>query len=72
MDGWAGIQGKDAMSSATLNGSLGQQFEDFTHNFSVHLQHDNISALQLHSIEVEFIPAGYAPFLQAMDKVKGT
>ncbi len=37
-------------------------------NFSVHMQHDNVSTLQLLGAEVEFIPVGYTPVLQAMDK----
>jgi len=37
-------------------------------NFSVHMQHENITSLQILGAEVEFIPAGYTPLLQAMDK----
>jgi len=37
-------------------------------NFSVHMQHDNVTSLQILGAEVEFIPAGYTPILQAMDK----
>ena len=37
-------------------------------NFSVHMQHDNVTSLQILGAEVEFIPAGYTPVLQAMDK----
>jgi len=37
-------------------------------NFSVHIQHDNVTSLQILGAEVEFIPAGYTPLLQAMDK----
>jgi hypothetical protein len=37
-------------------------------NFSVHIQHDSITALQLLGLEVELILAGCTPVLQAMDK----
>jgi hypothetical protein len=37
-------------------------------NFSVHMQHDNVTSLQILGAEVEIIPAGYTPVLQAMDK----
>ena len=37
-------------------------------NFSVHMQHGNVSALQILCAEVEVIPAGYTTVLQAMDK----
>jgi hypothetical protein len=66
MDGWAGIQGMGAMSSATLCGSPGQQ--SVLNNFSVHMQHNNVSALQQLGVEVDFFPAGYTPVLKAMDK----
>jgi len=55
-----------AMSSATLCGSPGQQ--SVLNNFSVHMQHNNVSALQQLGVEVDFFPAGYTPVLKAMDK----
>jgi hypothetical protein len=36
--------------------------------FSVHLQHKNIFTLQQIGIEVNFIPVGYTPILQVLDK----
>jgi hypothetical protein len=36
--------------------------------FLVHMQHNNTFALQQISIEVDFIPAGYTPILQVLDK----
>jgi len=36
--------------------------------FSVHMQHINTFALQQIGIEVNFIPAGYTPVLQVLDK----
>ncbi len=36
--------------------------------FSVHMNADNITALQTIGVEVDFIPAGYTPVLQVMDK----
>jgi len=37
-------------------------------NFSVHMQDYIVTLLQILGAEVEFIPAGYTPLLQAMDK----
>jgi hypothetical protein len=36
--------------------------------FSVHMQHNNTFALQQIGIEVDFIPVGYTPVLQVLDK----
>jgi len=36
--------------------------------FSVHMQHNNTLALQQIGIEVDFIPVGYTPILQELDK----
>jgi hypothetical protein len=36
--------------------------------FSVHMQCNNTFALQQIGIEVDFIPAGYTPILQVLDK----
>jgi hypothetical protein len=36
--------------------------------FSVHIQHNNIFALQQIVIEVDFIPVGYSAILQVLDK----
>jgi hypothetical protein len=36
--------------------------------FSVHMQHNNTFQLQQIGIEVDFIPAGYTPVLQVLDK----
>jgi hypothetical protein len=36
--------------------------------FSVHMHHNNTFALQQIGIEVNFIPAGYTPVLQVLDK----
>jgi hypothetical protein len=36
--------------------------------FSVHMQHNNTFQLQQIGIEVDYIPAGYTPVLQVLDK----
>jgi len=36
--------------------------------FSVHMQHNNTTALQQIGVEVEFIPPGYTSVLQVLDK----
>jgi hypothetical protein len=36
--------------------------------FSVHMQYNNTFTLQQIGIEVDFIPAGYTPVLQVLDK----
>jgi hypothetical protein len=36
--------------------------------FSVHLHNNSITALNYLGIEVDYIPAGYTPVLQPMDK----
>ena len=49
-----------ALHNGTVHMSLDQ--------FSVHMQHDNTTALQHVGVEVDFIPAGYTSILQVMDK----